>query len=290
MSIEHLSEEDLFYLEDAMHKRCILIEQKITDLLTSQQSSTLTEAAIYSCKGGKKLRSFLVVECAKLYGCDQELALTVSATLEMIHTYSLIHDDLPALDNDDYRRGQLSCHKKYDEASAILTGNALLIFAYEVIAREVGLGDKQRSKILEEVSLTLGFNGMVYGQILDLKAKNHKLSLAQIEQIHLLKTAKLLSVACYIGGVVGNASEEDLKGLKRFGEHLGMIFQITDDLLDIDEKPDEECNIVHVLTHREIDKLLEMHMEQSISALDNLSVQKINLLKSLLFFLKNRKT
>ena len=101
MSIDHLSEKDCSYLEDAMQKHCIFIEQKIIDLLTSQQASTLTEAAIYSCKGGKKLRSFLVVECAKLYGCNQDLALTVSATLEMIHTYSLIHDDLPALDNDD---------------------------------------------------------------------------------------------------------------------------------------------------------------------------------------------
>ena len=290
MNVNHLSEIAQQDLEESMKKHCVLVDQKLDELIALQQPSILTEAAKYACNGGKKLRSFLVIECARLFSLDADLALTIAATLEMIHAYSLIHDDLPALDNDDYRRGQLSCHKKFDEASAILTGNALLIFAYETVSKESRLSYQQRCKLLEEISSTLGFNGMVYGQVLDIKAKNQPLLLEQIEQIHLLKTAKFLSVACYIGGVVGNASEADLIKLKEFGEHLGVIFQITDDLLDIDEKPNEECNILHVLSHKEIETLLDTHMTKALNALEGLAAKKIILLKSLLFFLKNRKT
>jgi geranylgeranyl pyrophosphate synthase len=208
----------------------------------------------------------------------------------MIHTYSLIHDDLPAIDNDDYRRDQLSCHKKFEESTAILTGNALLIFAFEILSTSTALSDRQARLIISKLTQVLGFNGMMYGQLLDIEATNKKISLSTIEEIHYLKTAKFMSISCVIGALAGNASETELQNIEIFGNHLGMLFQITDDLLDLRDKDGNECNIANLLTIDEIKQLLDQHTDKAISALNQIKERDIDLLKNLLFFLKNRTT
>ena len=270
-----------------------IIDAQLDKLLSSQQDSQLIKAAKYSCinQNSKKVRPFLVLQTAKIFDSNsKESDLLIATALEMIHTYSLIHDDLPAIDNDDFRRGQPSCHKKFGEATAILTGNALLIFAFEILSTNTILSDNKTRIIISKLTQILGFNGMMYGQELDIGAVSKKISLSTIEKIHYLKTAKFMSISCEIGALIGNASDKELRNIEIFGNHLGMIFQITDDLLDQDEKKQNECNITNMLNREEILELLEQHTTKALEALNQIQNRNTDLLKNLLFFLKDRTT
>ena len=269
------------------------IDQQLKNLLSSQQNSTLVQAAKFSSitPESKKIRPFLTVQTAKIFNMDsQNSVLPAAAALEMIHTYSLIHDDLPAIDDDDFRRGQPSCHKKFSESTAILTGNALLIFAFEILSTIPSLSSDVKCKITLKLTQILGFNGMIYGQMLDIAAAKKVIPLTELEKIHSLKTAKFMSIACEVGALMGNATNEELKYVEIFGNHLGMIFQITDDLLDQDTKQQDECNITNMLNKKEIDVLLDKHTDQALVALDQMPTRDTNILKTLLFFLKDRTT
>lgn len=270
-----------------------IIDAQLDKLLSSQQDSQLIKAAKYSCinQNSKKIRPFLVLQTAKIFDSNsKESDLLIATALEMIHTYSLIHDDLPAIDNDDFRRGQPSCHKKFGEATAILTGNALLIFAFEILSTNTILSDNKTRIIISKLTQILGFNGMMYGQELDIEAVSKKISLSTIEKIHYLKTAKFMSISCEIGALIGNASDKELRNIEIFGNHLGIIFQITDDLLDQDEKKQNECNITNMLNREEILELLEQHTTKALEALNQIQNRNTDLLKNLLFFLKDRTT
>lgn len=191
--------------------------------------------------GGKRLRPFLLHETAALFDVTYETALPVAASLEMLHTYSLIHDDLPAMDNDDLRRGKPTCHKAYDEATAILAGDGLLTYAFEVL-------NTANISAAKKVELTLllakaagAREGMIAGQVLDLYTDSHELynnAEEIIKHTEELKTGCLLRYPCEAGAVLGNATEEEKKRLIKFSRNLGIAFQITDDILDIkgDEK------------------------------------------------------
>ena len=267
------------------------IDKALNKLLSSQQESTLTKAAKFSSitSESKKIRPFLTVQTAKIFNINnQKYVMPVAASLEMIHTYSLIHDDLPAIDDDDFRRGQPSCHKQFSESTAILTGNALLIFAFEILSTIPLLSSDVKCKIISKLTMILGFNGMIYGQMLDIAAANKVIPLAELETIHSLKTAKFMSIACEVGALMGNATSEELEQVKIFGNHLGMIFQITDDLLDQDTKQQDECNITNLLNKKEIDVLLDKHTQQALGALDKIVSRDTNMLKTVLFFLKDR--
>ena len=191
--------------------------------------------------GGKRLRPFLLHETASLFDIDYDTALPVAIALEMIHTYSLIHDDLPAMDNDDLRRGKPTCHKAFDEATAILAGDGLLTYAFEVISK-ANLSDSKKIELITLLSQYAGaFNGMIAGQVLDMYTDKNEINTNQeeiIKQTQALKTGCLLRYPCIAGAILGNASIKEREVLDDFAKNIGLAFQITDDILDVegDEK------------------------------------------------------
>ncbi|MBI4465426.1 MAG: polyprenyl synthetase family protein [Acidobacteria bacterium] len=186
--------------------------------------------------GGKRIRPILCLETAQLIGSPPDADLeAISCTLEMVHTYSLIHDDLPALDNDDYRRGKLTCHKMFGEATAILAGDALLTLAFQVLATLPHTSGEIRAALVAELSRAAGtVGGMIGGQVADLEAARNSVSPALLEYIHHCKTAALIRGAVCLGVIAAQASAEQLEAVSCFGENAGLAFQIVDDILDVE--------------------------------------------------------
>lgn len=183
--------------------------------------------------GGKRLRPILCFEAGRIFGAGSEDLLRRAAALELIHTYSLIHDDLPALDNDDLRRGKPSCHKAFGEATAILAGDALLTLAFEVLASDGSPPAEIRLQVIRELAHAIGTRaGMVGGQVVDLEASDRKVDEARLEYIHSSKTGALIRMAARAGALYGGAGQEDSERLSLYGAKVGLAFQIADDLLD----------------------------------------------------------
>ncbi len=191
--------------------------------------------------GGKRIRPFLVAKSAELFGLNEEKSFMAGASLEMLHTYSLIHDDLPAMDNDDFRRGKPSCHKAFDEATAILAGDGLLTYAFETLA-DSDYEPSIKTELVKNLAQNAGaFCGMIAGQTLDLyaeTAKDEKEPLKLIENIEKMKTGCLLRYACEAGAIIGNAGQKEREALRLYAGKIGQTFQISDDILDAvgDEK------------------------------------------------------
>lgn len=200
-----------------------------------QAPHEIAEGMRYAClQGGKRLRPSLLLACLDLLGEDRELGLPFAAALEMIHSYSLVHDDLPVMDNDDFRRGQPTTHKKFGEANAILIGDALLSNAFALMIRE-SQGKIEAKTVLEIVALYSeysGIDGMIGGQAVDIASEGKKISLESLEYIHRHKTGKLLLLPIQVACLLAKASLEQEKALLAFGEDLGLSFQIKDDILD----------------------------------------------------------
>ncbi len=188
----------------------------------------LVEAMAYSLfAGGKRLRPGLALGACELIRGDDTPALPAACAIEMIHTYSLIHDDLPAMDDDDLRRGMPTCHVKFGEAMAILAGDTLMTMAFDVLA------DTGRTDVIREIARASGVNGMAGGQILDLEAEENPVDLAGLQAIHRAKTGALIRCSVRSGGMLGGADAAQLDALTRYGEAIGLAFQIADDVLDI---------------------------------------------------------
>jgi geranylgeranyl diphosphate synthase type II len=185
--------------------------------------------------GGKRIRPILCLEAARIFSSDVTPAMHAACAIEFIHTYSLIHDDLPALDNDDLRRGKPTCHKQFGEATAILAGDGLLTLAFQTIGH--GSTSAERTiAILEEVSTAAGtVNGMVGGQVADLENEGRRIDPATLEYIHRSKTAALIRASVTTGAISAGAGITDVARLRRFGETIGWAFQVTDDILDVEE-------------------------------------------------------
>jgi farnesyl diphosphate synthase len=184
--------------------------------------------------GGKRMRPALVVESATLFGANADAALRVAAALECVHCYSLIHDDLPAMDNDDVRRGQPTVHRKFDEATAILAGDSLLTYAFDILAApETQLPDAIKVALTLALARASGIGGMAGGQALDLEAETRELAEGEITRLQAMKTGALIRFACEAGALAANAVEEDRRRMIRFGEIVGLAFQLRDDLLDL---------------------------------------------------------
>ncbi|PDQ22521.1 farnesyl-diphosphate synthase [Mesorhizobium sanjuanii] len=184
--------------------------------------------------GGKRLRPFLVLESAALFSTDSEAALRVAAALECVHCYSLIHDDLPAMDDDDLRRGQPTVHKAFDEATAILAGDALLTLAFDIIADEAtALPAERRAALVLALARAAGAGGMVGGQTLDLEAEHIRPDEAGIIRLQAMKTGALIRFACEAGAIIAGAPPADRERLAEFGSAIGLAFQLADDLLDL---------------------------------------------------------
>ena len=217
-----------------------IVEQALETCLPSADTlpPTLHEAMRYSTlAGGKRLRPVMLLMTAELFGRDCRDMAFAAAALEVIHTYSLIHDDLPAMDNDDLRRGRPTNHKVYGEAMAILAGDALLTLAFQIMSDPAHFANFDPAAMLRathELARAAGSNGMAGGQALDMQAEQRQISLTELETIHRLKTGKMLAAAMRIGALLSNARTEELEAVTRYGEHVGLAFQIVDDMLDLE--------------------------------------------------------
>jgi geranylgeranyl diphosphate synthase type II len=215
-----------------------IIEAALEKLLPpeSTQPPSIHRAMRYSVfAGGKRLRPILAYESARLFAQSADAAVPIGCALEFIHTYSLIHDDLPALDNDDLRRGKATCHRVFGDAIAILAGDALLTLAFQILA-EAPLDPARRVRVIAEVAAAAGtVGGMVGGQVADLEAEGKPATEETLEYIHRSKTAALIRGAILAGAIAGGATNEDVERLRRFGDNIGWAFQVVDDILDVEE-------------------------------------------------------
>lgn len=212
-----------------------VVSAKLNEYLPQAKDGqkSVVRAMQYSLSnGGKRLRPVLVLEFCKMCGGDVEKAMPYACAIEYIHTYSLIHDDLPCMDDDDMRRGKPSCHKMYGEATALLAGDALLTHAFEIIAN-ADLSDEQNAMAVSLLAQNSGVGGMIGGQVLDLKYEASDPSISDLLTVHKLKTGALISAACILGCIAAGASDEKILAASQFAYFLGIAFQIKDDLLDV---------------------------------------------------------
>lgn len=219
------------------------IERHLSSLVAAEAAGSAPGRLLAASRhallgGGKRFRPFLVMECAALFGARGDNGvLAVASALEMVHCYSLVHDDLPAMDNDRFRRGQLTVWAKYDEWTAILAGDQLLTFAFEILSRPLqGIDAVRQLQLVRELAIASGARGMIGGQVLDLMAEKLGEPVAadatHVREIQRLKTGALIEFACRAGGIVAGADDSDVDRLGRYGRALGLAFQISDDLLD----------------------------------------------------------
>jgi geranylgeranyl diphosphate synthase type II len=222
-----------FFEEDRIAVDAALERLLPTDASPPPSIHTAMRYSVFA--GGKRMRPILCLETARIFTSDVTPALHPACAIEFIHTYSLIHDDLPALDNDDLRRGKPTCHKKFGEAIAILAGDALLTLAFESLAA-TPVPAERRVSILTEVATAAGTrNGMVGGQVADLEAEGKRIDPQMLEYIHRSKTAALIRASITAGALCAGAAPDEVARLRRFGETIGWAFQVTDDILDVEE-------------------------------------------------------
>lgn len=221
-----------------LEKNKLKVEESLLEIISSLESPiVLKDAMNYSLQaGGKRLRPVLLLATLRAFNRDEKIGIPVACALEMIHTYSLIHDDLPSMDDDDLRRGKPTNHKVYGEAIAILAGDGLLTYAFQVIAgmNFPSVTAEMKIALIHELAISAGPEGMVAGQVADMEAEGKSLSASELEYIHHHKTGKLLSFPVVAGAILANASSEQREALKQFAVHLGIAFQIRDDILDVE--------------------------------------------------------
>ena len=227
-------------LHDVLAEKRGIVEAALENYLPAETETPpiIHKAMRYSVTaGGKRLRPIMLLMTAELLEQDSESVAFAAAALEMVHTYSLIHDDLPAMDDDDLRRGQPTSHKVYGEAIAILAGDALLTMAFQIMADSAHAHLFPPASLLaanHELALASGTKGMLGGQVLDLQAEGHTIAGEELKAIHRWKTGKLLTAALRIGGILSQASSQQLEALTQYGEQVGLAFQVIDDILDIE--------------------------------------------------------
>lgn len=224
-------------IQDVFAEYKQLTETRMRELLpsTEEYPGVIHDAMAYSLfAGGKRFRPTLCLAGCEAVGGKNEDCLDAACALECIHTYSLIHDDLPGMDDDDYRRGKLTNHKVYGVGMAILAGDALLTIAFELLAKmSNGQNEKQLLQVIREIAAASGTMGMVGGQVVDIESENTEPTEELLKYIHTHKTGALITASVRVGGILGGANEEELQQLTIYGEKLGLAFQITDDILDV---------------------------------------------------------
>jgi geranylgeranyl pyrophosphate synthase len=236
-SLSLKDDAELAPLADFFSRGRALIDARLDQLLPAE---TQEPVAVHSAirwsvfAGGKRFRPLLLLAAGETLGATRAELTATACALEMIHTYSLIHDDLPSMDNDDLRRGRPTCHVRFGEATAILAGDALQSLAFQTIAEDEGLEASRRLKLITELGRAAGTpHGMVAGQALDLEAESREVSGMEMEQSHGLKTGALIIAAARCGAFIANADDQQLNLITRYAAQLGLLFQITDDLLDV---------------------------------------------------------
>lgn len=281
------------------------LAQLLPNYLPPFSESLLHQAMHYSClNGGKRLRPLLVYLTGELFDCTPADLDALAVAIELIHCYSLIHDDLPAMDNDDLRRGKATCHKQFDEATAILAGDALLTLAFEIVSNPLyfpRLGAPTLLKIIHHLAFFAGAQGMVYGQAQDMAAESDWLTFEQLSQMHLAKTGALITASVQCSAIAcERASDSDLENLHNFGKHIGLAFQIYDDLLDHygdsaqmgkntgQDLKNNKCTFVTLLGEKKAKMALNEHYDQALTHVFAFG-EKANALRALATFLIERK-
>lgn len=223
-------------LASFMQKHKELLEQQLrTSVMQMKAPEIIKESMLYSLEnGGKRIRPMLLFATIDAFGDKVEKGLLTAAAIEMVHTYSLIHDDLPSMDNDDLRRGRPTNHKVYGDAFAILAGDALLTYSFQLIAETAEVGAETKLKLIRELSVAAGAEGMVGGQVADISGENRRLTLDELEYIHIHKTGKLLAFSAVAGALLAGAPTAIVEQFRKFAHHLGLAFQIRDDILDLE--------------------------------------------------------
>ncbi|MBS1041727.1 polyprenyl synthetase family protein [Gluconobacter cerinus] len=230
-------------LKEALAHACTDIEATIDALLpiVPGDESILLEAMRYAALGGgKRLRGFLAVEVASLFGADRKAALRVAASVELLHAYSLVHDDLPSMDDDDLRRGRPSTHRQFDEAIAILAGDALQTRAFEILLEDETSSDATiRSNLALALARASGAAGMVGGQVIDIRGEGRALPLEEVRRLHALKTGALIRYAAESGAILAGVTDDRRDAIVAYGQNLGTAFQVADDVLDTTASAEE---------------------------------------------------
>jgi geranylgeranyl diphosphate synthase, type II len=212
------------------------VDRELDRILPSEEEPprSIHRAIRYSVlAGGKRLRPILCLECGRLFSVNDEMLLSAAAALELVHTYSLIHDDLPAMDNDDLRRGKPTSHRVFGEALAILAGDALLTLAFEIISQTGRISPELQLQLIHELAYALGTRGLIGGQVADLAAAGRDIDEPTLKYIHRTKTGALIRAAARTGALIAGVPDDDLARVTRYGEKVGLAFQIADDLLDV---------------------------------------------------------
>lgn len=227
--------DSAFNLKQYLAKQAEQVETALDRSLPVRYPEQIYEAMRYSLlAGGKRLRPILCLATCKMLGASESVAMPTACALEMVHTMSLIHDDLPAMDNDDYRRGKLTNHKVYGEDVAVLAGDALLTYAFEYIATQTkGTSPERVLQVIAQLGKAVGAEGLVGGQIVDLASEGTVVNEETLTYIHMHKTAALLEVSVTSGAILAGAAPEAVEHLSRYAQHIGLAFQIVDDVLDI---------------------------------------------------------
>ncbi len=212
-------------------KRRALVDNELKRLVTKSRESSgvILTAMNHALKGGKRIRPILCIACAETAGGSARGALKAACAIEMLHSYSLVHDDLPCMDNDNYRRGRLACHKRFGIANAVLTGDALLTYAFSVLSSATK-DASANTRMVKELSRAGGIFGMLGGQAADIKPV--KRGFAAQEYISIRKTGALIAASCKIGAIAAGADEKEISALFKYGEYTGLVFQVVDDILD----------------------------------------------------------
>jgi len=278
-----------------------IVDAELDKLIPSAatQPARLYEAIRWSVfAGGKRFRPALCLAVGNAFGADEKKLLSTASAIEMIHTYSLIHDDLPAMDNDDLRRGRATCHVKFDEATAILAGDILQTLAFQAIAKDALISDKIRVKLIAELAGSAA--KMVDGQRLDLDGEGKTVPIEDLEKIHQNKTGALISAAARSGALIAEASEKELEAITNYASKLGLLFQITDDLLDVTQTTEtlgktagkderaEKATYPSIYGIEETRKLAEKVHVEAVGELDELE-KPTDILREIAGFILNRK-
>lgn len=290
-------------LQQAMEECREKVNRTVANLLpvTELAEAPLFEAMRYAVlNGGKRLRPFLVMEGARIFGVDPLRARRVAAAAEFIHCYSLAHDDLPAMDNSDLRRGKPSLHKVYGEATAILAGDALLTLAFEVLADvDTHEDPRVRMELVCTLAAASGMHGMVSGQMLDMIGEKEEFDVGTISRLQRLKTGKLIAFCCEAGAIMGKANPAHRNALKNYAHDLGLAFQVTDDLLDVEGdvkqtgKPTgqdgKKATFVTAMGKEQARQRAEMLVEQAIMHLRVFDEGRVDLLKDMAHYVLERR-
>lgn len=290
-------------LQQAMEECREKVNRTVASLLpvTEFAEAPLFEAMRYAVlNGGKRLRPFMVMESARVFGVDAARARRVAAAAEFVHCYSLVHDDLPAMDNSDLRRGKPALHKAYDEATAVLAGDALLTLAFEVLADpETHEDPRVRVELMAALAGASGMHGMVGGQMLDMIGEKQEFDVGTISRMQRMKTGKLISFCCEAGAILGKANPAHRMSLKNYAHDLGLAFQVTDDLLDVEGDPKKtgkpkgqdakKSTFVTTMGIEQAKMRAEMLVSQAIHHLHVFEDKRADLLKDLAHYVLERR-